>query len=80
MMQVIITGYGNGDTNYQVTNIHGSPVIGVDGTIFCAGYDRFLYALSPDGILKWKYSGNFDSSPAITKDETIYVSGEEYIA
>ena len=59
-----------------------SPAIGNDGTIY-VGADA-LYAINPDGTLKWKnsFSGGINdlnaidyirSSPAIASDGTIYV-------
>ena len=38
------------------------------------GYDD-LYAVNPDGTLKWKYQtgGSYDTSPAIGSDGTIYI-------
>ena len=37
--------------------------------------DYYLYAINPDGLLKWKYKtdGEIYSSPAIGSDGTIYV-------
>jgi outer membrane protein assembly factor BamB len=34
----------------------------------------YLYAIRPDGRLKWKYPGFYGVTPAIGKDGTIYVS------
>ena len=38
-------------------------------------YDRYLYAINPDGSLKWKFrtADYIYSSPAISSDGTIYV-------
>jgi len=56
------------------TDINSSPVIGPDGTIYIGGADGQLYALNPDGSLRWVKSGLFLglSSPAIGNDGTIY--------
>jgi outer membrane protein assembly factor BamB len=56
-----------------------SPAIGTDGTIYVGSYDRNLYAINPDGSIKWKYTtkGDVESSPAIGKDETIYVGSSD---
>jgi len=56
------------------------PVIGSDGTIYVGGddpiNDNSLYALNPDGTLKWLYKTHHDksinSTPAILQDGTIY--------
>ncbi|MEM2175649.1 MAG: PQQ-binding-like beta-propeller repeat protein, partial [Candidatus Micrarchaeia archaeon] len=52
-----------------------SPAIGKDGTIYVGSWDNYLYAINPDGSLKWKFKtgDNVRSSPAIGKDGTIYV-------
>uniref|UniRef100_A0A7V4KBS3 Cell surface protein n=1 Tax=Fervidobacterium pennivorans TaxID=93466 RepID=A0A7V4KBS3_FERPE len=56
--------------------IYSAPAIGEDGTIYVSA--RYLYAVNPDGTLKWKYGpvGAFRNSPAIGKDGTIYVASE----
>ena len=50
------------------------PAIGPDGTIY-AGGDK-LYAIEPDGSLKWTFSGLWPeairNAPAIGKDGTVY--------
>lgn len=58
----------------------GTPAIGVDGTIYVNSASPIhLYALTPDGALKWRNPvvGGADpglaSSPAIGADGTIYV-------
>jgi outer membrane protein assembly factor BamB len=55
--------------------LEGSPAIGADGTIY-TNCDEFLYALNPDGTLKWKFQAGDViefSSPAIGADGTIYI-------
>lgn len=69
--------------------IVSSPTIGSDGTIYVGagwhylgGSDSSLYAINPDGSLKWSYKtgdqlfpgggGGVYSSPAIGPDGTIY--------
>ncbi|MEM2179004.1 MAG: PQQ-binding-like beta-propeller repeat protein [Candidatus Methanomethylicaceae archaeon] len=51
-----------------------SPSISKDGTIYVSFNDNYLYALNPDGKLKWKFDAelNVDSSPAIDSNGTIY--------
>ncbi|MCE7700062.1 MAG: chitobiase/beta-hexosaminidase C-terminal domain-containing protein, partial [Methanobacterium paludis] len=46
-----------------------------DGTIYTGSYDKKLYAINPDGTLKWTYTtgGSIYGSPAIGADGTIYV-------
>lgn len=58
---------------------YGSPVIGVDGTVYIASFDRYVYAIKGNGTLRWRYqTGNMISStPAIGSDGTIYVESED---
>jgi outer membrane protein assembly factor BamB len=59
-----------------------SPAIGDDGTIYIGSDDHYVYALNPDGTLKWRYAtgDRVFSSPAIGADGTIYVgSMDDYI-
>lgn len=67
--------------------IESSPTIGEDGTIFFGSHDGYLYALNPDGTLKWKFKpaepiydeGGWKhysaivSSPTIASDGTVYI-------
>ncbi len=70
--------------------IYSPPAIGDDGTIYTISYDKeyegkydkYLYAINPDGTLKWKYSlGSCPpaslTSPVISDDGTLYV-GNSY--
>jgi outer membrane protein assembly factor BamB len=51
-----------------------SPVIGDDGSIYFGSGDNNLYAVNPDGTLKWKFSANWSvsSSLALGGDGTVY--------
>jgi outer membrane protein assembly factor BamB len=49
-----------------------SPAVASDGTIYVASADR-LYAINPEGRLKWKRHVSPPCSPAIGSDGTIYV-------
>ncbi len=55
-----------------------NPVIGVDGTIYVGSDDYHLYAINPDGTLKWKLKPERTSqvvaSPAIAADGTLYAT------
>ncbi|RLF57244.1 MAG: hypothetical protein DRN27_08160 [Thermoplasmata archaeon] len=51
-------------------------VIDDDGVLYFGSYDRYLYAVYPNGTLKWRYGRTgmwIDSTPAIDEDGTIYV-------
>ncbi|MGA1824074.1 MAG: PQQ-binding-like beta-propeller repeat protein [bacterium] len=61
-------------------DIYSSPAISSDGTIYCGSFDGKLYALNPNGTLKWEATTNDsieNSSPAIGSDGTIYVGSTD---
>jgi outer membrane protein assembly factor BamB len=61
------------------TILWSSPAIGEDGTIYFGCQDGYLYAINPDGSLKWTYM-TYDevaSSPAIGTDGTIYFGSSD---
>jgi len=59
----------------EATYSYSSPAIAPDGTIYVGSYDNSLYAVNPDGTLKWRYltQGSVRSSPAVATDGTVYV-------
>ena len=62
--------------------INVSPAIGADGTVYVGSDDHHLYAINPDGTLKWKFQTGYTvwSSPAIGSDETVYIgSNDNYL-
>ncbi len=54
---------------------YGNPTLGSDGTIYIGSSNSILYALNPDGSLKWSYTtgGAIYNSPVIASDNTIYI-------
>jgi len=56
-----------------------SPAIGGDGTIYVGSIDNYIYAINPDGSLKWKFQTGDEvySSPTVGSDETIYVGSDD---
>jgi outer membrane protein assembly factor BamB len=60
-----------------------SPTIGTDGTIYVASLDNYLYAINPNGTLKWESPSAGDSyyliCPAIGQDGTIYAAAADGI-
>lgn len=59
--------------------IYASPSIGADGTVCVGSQSRRIWAINPDGSLKWRYPDTlipatdwFDASPAIAADGTVY--------
>ncbi len=78
---------------YYYSDFIGSPAIAQDGTIYINGHFKdysmkygFLYALNPDGTVKWKYFLNDNEGftvfptgfPAVGADGTIYLSSQYY--
>ena len=62
-------------------DIRSSPAIGTDGMIYVGSRDDKLYAIYPNGTLKWSYLTGHDiyhSSPAIGTDGTIYVGSRDF--
>ncbi len=57
------------DSMYMVSR----PVIGTDGTLYIDDIASHLYALTPDGGLKWVLNRAGDAGVAIGPDNTIYV-------
>ena len=67
--------YDTGDT------ITSSVAIGSNGTIFAGSWNGNLYAIAPDGTLKWKQTlSRFPilSSPAIDSQGLIYVGSTDW--
>ena len=56
-------------------DVHSSPAVGSDGTIYVGSDDDNLYAINPDGTEKWRFmiGDDITSSPAIASNGTIYV-------
>jgi hypothetical protein len=57
--------------------IEGRPAVGTDGTIYAAGVGGHLYALTPNGGLKWIFRGKFPvvQSVSVGADNTAYFAG-----
>jgi len=51
-----------------------SPAVATDGTIYVGSFEGNLFAVSPDGKVKWKFKTSMEikSSPAVGTDGTIY--------
>jgi outer membrane protein assembly factor BamB len=62
-----------------VIYLYSSPAIGSDGTIYVGSSDDALYAINPDGTLKWRCltQGSVRSSPAIGADGTVYFGSDD---
>jgi len=63
---------------FRCDGVDGSPIIGKDGTIFFGDKDGYVFALHPNGTLKWDYRAvNWEwitSAPALAEDGTLYVT------
>jgi len=61
---------------FECNWLEDTPVIDNEGTVYFGCNDRYLYAIYPNGMEKWKYKTGgliLGSSPAINEDGTIYV-------
>jgi outer membrane protein assembly factor BamB len=59
--------------------IYSSPAIGSDGTIYVGSNNGKIYAVNPDGSIKWVFvtGSAVSSSPAVSVDGTIYVHSDD---
>jgi len=55
------------------------PVIGPDGTIYSVDVYSHLYALTPDGALKWVVRGAGTQGVAVGLDGTVYAGSESAV-
>jgi outer membrane protein assembly factor BamB len=56
-----------------------SPLVGSDGTIYAGSSDGMLYAIQPNGVLKWTFSTGswIQAAPAIAEDGTLYIGSSD---
>lgn len=80
--QVVILNPGTKKWELLISNYGSSPTIDSNGTIYIGSNDGNLYAINPDGTIKWKVNvgtGWYStSSPAIGSDGTIYIGSLDY--
>ena len=57
---------------------HAAPALAADGTLLVGTHEKGLYALSPDGTLRWNYVTDDEilAGPSIAMDGTIYIGSE----
>jgi hypothetical protein len=55
------------------------PAVGPDGTVYAVDVSSHLYALSPDGGLKWIVRGAGEKGLAVGADGTVYTGSESSI-
>lgn len=80
---VALSPEGGERWRYEVASrLPFSPTLGPDGTVYVGARNGNLYALSPDGTLKWQVPlGAITSGCAVGADGTIYVgTGSAYQA
>jgi outer membrane protein assembly factor BamB len=55
--------------------VDGGSIIGYDGIIYFGDRERDVYAIYPNGTMKWKYhiEGWITSTPALAEDGTLYI-------
>jgi outer membrane protein assembly factor BamB len=67
----------NGGAGIFTSYVQSSPAVAPDGTLYVASNDTNLYALNPNGTIKWTYSAglsSINSSPALSPDgNTVYI-------
>ncbi|HWP38224.1 MAG TPA: PQQ-binding-like beta-propeller repeat protein, partial [Gemmatimonadales bacterium] len=56
--------------------VFSSPAVGADGTVYAGSEDRHLYAVNPDGTLKWRQltTAPIFSHPALGEDGPVFIS------
>jgi len=61
------------------SGISGACALGSDGTVYAGSADGYLYAVNPNGTLKWRYGNIWDiwGAPAIASDGTVYTGSLE---
>jgi hypothetical protein len=80
----VTTPLANGSIRWQF-QVDGNymafrPTIGPDGTIYFQDDNGHLYALRPDGIVKWIFPGGYPSGPvAVGADNTTYIASDSTI-
>ena len=55
--------------------VFSGPVVGKDGTVYVGSYDKNLYAINPDGSLRWMFATGdaIDATPIVDKNGVVYV-------
>lgn len=59
--------------------IKSRTVVGSDGTVYVNDIYSHLYALAPDGALKWVFNGAGNEGISIGPDDTVYVGSTAFI-
>ena len=68
-----VTSSGNIKWTYQTPGrTISSPVLDSNGGVYVGSSDGYVYALSANGSLSWKYPANITGSSSIGSDGTVY--------
>jgi alpha-tubulin suppressor-like RCC1 family protein len=59
--------------------IYGAPAIATDGTVYVSTQTGYLYAINPNGTLKWNFSisAAAQAGPSVATDGTVYVPADK---
>lgn len=72
---------GSEKWTFEAGQVHGSPGIGADGTVYFVSDGGWIYALRPDGTKKWALGGYYvESEPVIGGDGTLYFARTKLVA
>jgi len=59
--------------------LYSSPALAPDGTVYFGSYDQYLYAIYPNGTLKWRsvFDASIFGSPVVGLDTTVYCGSDD---
>jgi outer membrane protein assembly factor BamB len=63
----------------SASTMSSSPAIGTDGTVYVGSSDGSLYAVNPDGTIKWRFltGGSIEASPLIAPVGFVYFGSND---
>ncbi|MDD5306083.1 MAG: PQQ-binding-like beta-propeller repeat protein [Deltaproteobacteria bacterium] len=66
---------GDGD----LYGIESGALVDADGYVYFGGRDRYVYCLTPEGALAWRFltGGQVDAGPVLGPDGTLYVGSDD---
>jgi outer membrane protein assembly factor BamB len=69
----------NPPVHFNCNEIEGSPVVDPNGAVYVGSHDNFMYALNPNGRLKWRFQAGdwINSSPAIGANGALYFGSRD---
>jgi len=60
--------------------VRTAPCIADDGTIYCVSLSNYLFAINPNGTMKWRTDVGAGTSPTIGQDGTVYTGYDHLYA